>query len=191
MIHEQLEQQKDRLNHQAHHDALTGLPNRVLFVDRVYQAIKVSKRDKSKIAILFIDLDRFKEINDTLGHSVGDKVLIEIAGRLKNNIRHVDTVARLGGDEFTLILPNLNHASSVMEIAQKLVDTLAKKIISGENELYVTASIGISLYPDDGDNTEVLLRNADSAMYQAKNEGRNNYQFYTQQLTEQALNVPY
>ena len=187
LIHEQLEQQKNRLDHQAHHDALTGLPNRVLFVDRVYQAIKLAKRDKSKIAVLFIDLDRFKEINDTLGHSVGDKVLIEIAQRLENNVRQADTVARLGGDEFTIILSNIKHASSVMEIAQKLVETLADKIISGENELYVTASIGISLYPDDGDNTELLLRNADSAMYQAKNEGRNNYQFYTQEMTEQAF----
>ncbi|NOQ80192.1 MAG: EAL domain-containing protein [Gammaproteobacteria bacterium] len=187
LIHEQLEQQKNRLDHQAHHDALTGLPNRVLFIDRVSQAIKLAKRDKSKIAVLFIDLDRFKEINDTLGHSVGDKVLIEIAERLENNIRQADTVARLGGDEFTIILSNIKHASSVMKIAQKLVETLADKIISGENELYVTASIGISLYPDDGDNTELLLRNADSAMYQAKNEGRNNYQFYTQEMTEQAF----
>ncbi|MCW8930067.1 MAG: EAL domain-containing protein [Gammaproteobacteria bacterium] len=187
MIHEQLQQQTNRLSHQANHDALTGLPNRVLFVDRVAQTIKQSKREHLKIAILFIDLDRFKEINDTLGHSVGDEILIEIAQRLKNNIRSVDTVARLGGDEFTLILANVERASIVMEIAQKLVAALSKKILYEEHELYVTASIGISLYPDDGIETEVLLRNADSAMYQAKNQGRNNYQFYTQKMTEQAF----
>ena len=187
MIHEELQQQKNHLSYQAHHDALTGLPNRVLFVDRVDQAIKLAKRENMKIAILFIDLDRFKEINDTLGHSVGDEVLIEIAQRLKNNIRSIDTVARLGGDEFILILADIKRAAVVMEIAQKLIDALAEKIIYDENELYVSASIGITLYPDDGTESEILLRNADSAMYQAKGRGRNNYQFYTQEMTELAF----
>ncbi len=187
MIHEQLQEQKNQLAHQAHYDALTGLPNRVLFIDRVLQTIKLAERDNTKFAILFIDLDRFKEINDSLGHSVGDEVLIEISQRLKKAIRRVDTVARLGGDEFTLILPNVNRASIVMEIAQKLIVELDQKIVSDTNELYVTASIGISLYPDDGEESEILLRNADSAMYQAKDLGRNNYQFYTQEMTELAF----
>ncbi|WP_198262918.1 EAL domain-containing protein [sulfur-oxidizing endosymbiont of Gigantopelta aegis] len=187
LVHEQLKEQKELLSYQAENDALTGLPNRVLFVDRVDQAIKLAKREQTKIAILFIDLDRFKEINDTLGHNVGDKVLIEVAQRLKDAIRNVDTVARLGGDEFTLILANIHHLSSVMKIAQDLVEVLAQKIMYGENELYVTASIGISLYPDDGKETDILLRNSDSAMYHAKEQGRNNYQFYTQQMTDQAI----
>jgi len=187
LIHQQLEQQKNRLNHQAHHDALTGLPNRVLFIDRVDQAIKLAKRERSIVAVLFLDLDRFKEINDSLGHSIGDQLLIEVAARLKKNIRQVDTVARLGGDEFTLILSGIKHNAMVMEITQKLIETLKEKFVYKEHELYISASIGISLYPDDADNTESLLRNADSAMYQAKNEGRDNYQFYTKEMTELAL----
>lgn len=187
MIHEQLQQQKNRLDHQAHHDALTGLPNRVLLTDRLNQAIKQAQREKHKVAVLFIDLDRFKEINDSLGHSVGDEVLIQIARRLKSTIRNVDTVVRLGGDEFTIILANVQRTASVIEVGQKLIEVLGQKIIHGDHELYITASIGISLYPDDGDNTEILLRNSDSAMYQAKDFGRNNYQFYTQKMTEQAF----
>ena len=191
LIRKQLQQQKSKLDKQAHHDALTGLPNRVLLMDRLKQAIKQAQREHTKVAILFIDLDRFKEINDGLGHNVGDKVLKEIAGRLKAAIRIIDTVARLGGDEFIIILSSIARVSGVIEVAQKLVEVLAQPVNYQDHELYLAASIGISLYPDDieegEDETDTMIRNADSAMYQAKGTGGNNYQFYTSDMTEQAF----
>lgn len=191
MIREQLQQQKNELDKRAHHDALTGLPNRVLLIDRLKQAIKQAKREHCKVAILFIDLDRFKEINDGLGHKVGDEVLIAISDRLKQSIRSIDTVVRLGGDEFIIIISNVDKVSGVIEVAQKLINILAKPVYYQEHELYVAASIGISLYPDDVSSeqnaTDVMIRNADSAMYQAKGVGGNNYQFYTRDMTEQAF----
>ncbi len=191
MIRQQLQQQKNELDKRAHHDALTGLPNRVLLIDRLKQAIKQAKREHSKVAILFIDLDRFKEINDGLGHNVGDEVLIAISDRLKQSIRSTDTVARLGGDEFIIIVSSVDKVSGVIEVAQKVIDVLTKPVYYREHELYVAASIGISLYPDDvsseQNETDVMIRNADSAMYQAKGVGGNNYQFYTSDMTEQAF----
>lgn len=191
MIRKQLQKQKNKLDKQAHHDALTGLPNRILLMDRLKQAIKQAAREHSKVAILFIDLDRFKEINDGLGHNVGDEVLIEISDRLRQSIRNIDTVARLGGDEFIIIISNVNKVSDVIEVAQKLVDVMAQPVNYQEHELYVAASIGISLYPDDvdaeEDETDAMIRNADSAMYQAKGSGGNSYQFYTSDMTEQAF----
>ncbi len=191
LIRKQLQQQKSKLDKQAHHDALTGLPNRILLMDRLRQAIKQAQRENTKVAILFIDLDRFKEINDGLGHNVGDEVLKEIAGRLKTAIRNIDTVARLGGDEFIIILSSIARVSGVIEVAQKLVDVLAQAVNYQDHELYLAASIGISLYPDDiepgEDETDTMIRNADSAMYQAKGTGGNNYQFYTSDMTEQAF----
>ncbi len=160
-------------------------------MDRLKQAIKQAQREQSKVAILFIDLDRFKEINDGLGHNVGDEVLKEIAGRLKAAIRNIDTVARLGGDEFIIILSSIARVSGVIDVAQKLVDVLAQAVKYQDHELYLAASIGISLYPDDvepgEDETDTMIRNADSAMYQAKGTGGNNYQFYTSDMTEQAF----
>ena len=182
-----LKKQKDILEHQAHHDALTGLPNRVLLNDRLKQAIQTAKRNKTNIALLFIDLDHFKEINDSLGHDVGDEILKTVSKRLKEVVREKDTVARLGGDEFTVILENLEQGQDASLIANKLLEVLSKSMNVNDNILYVSSSIGISIYPDDGESTQNLLKYADSAMYKAKDEGRNNYQYYNSTLTELAF----
>jgi len=178
---------KHDLQHQAHHDTLTQLPNRALFLDRLNQAIKHAKRHQKQIAILFMDLDHFKEINDTLGHDAGDKLLISVAQKLESAIRKSDTVARLGGDEFTLILEDIEDSNDIVTITQKILHLMAQPIVIGGDEFYTSFSIGIALYPDDGENAETLLKNADAAMYRVKEEGRNNYQFYTQDMTTRAF----
>jgi diguanylate cyclase (GGDEF)-like protein/PAS domain S-box-containing protein len=186
-IQDELREQKNILDHQAHHDALTGLPNRVLFNDRLEQAIQTAKRKKTKFAVLFIDLDHFKEINDSLGHAVGDEILKTISNRLKENVRQEDTISRLGGDEFTVILEDLSLAQDASIIANKLLHTSEKSMNINDNILYVSSSIGISIYPDDGTSAQNLLKFADSAMYKAKNEGRNNFQYYDSSMTELAF----
>ncbi len=183
----ELRKQKNILNHQAHHDALTGLPNRVLFNDRLKQAIEKGKRNHLKFALLFIDLDHFKEINDSLGHAVGDEILKTVTSRLEETIRDEDTIARLGGDEFTVILEDLDQIQDASLIATKILDILSKAMNVNDNILYVSSSIGISIYPDDGASTQNLLKFADSAMYKAKDEGRNNYQYYNASMTELAF----
>ncbi len=182
-----LDEQKNMLYYQARHDALTGLPNRVLFADRLKQGIKKAKRHQVGLALFFIDLDKFKQINDSLGHETGDKVLKVVAKRLRNAIRSDDTLARLGGDEFTVILEDLKKPEDASVLADKILNVLGKSMYIDDNLLYVSGSIGISLYPQDAADGQFLLKYADTAMYQAKEEGRNNFQFYSYKMTELAL----
>ena len=170
--------QKEALLVHAHYDTLTKLPNRVLFHDRLSQAIAKSKRSKKELALLFIDLDHFKEINDSLGHDIGDKVLVEIASRFKNLLRAEDTISRLGGDEFTVIIENLESRKAASMLAQKLIDNAKKPILIGTHKLFLTCSIGISIYPENANEDKLLINNADSAMYKAKEAGKNRFKFY-------------
>ncbi len=170
----------------ANYDTLTGLPNRSLFHDRIQHALLHAKREKGKLSLLFLDLDNFKQVNDSLGHTIGDKLLTEVAMRLKRCIREDDTVARIGGDEFTVILEQFNTSENTDLVASKILKVLDKPYQIENRELNVQASIGISIYPDDGDNSEVLLRNADTAMYHAKARGRNNFQYFSNEMNQLA-----
>jgi diguanylate cyclase (GGDEF)-like protein len=174
----------ERVVHMAHHDALTGLPNRALLTDRVGQAIARARRGGGKLALLFLDLDRFKNVNDSLGHAVGDQLLVGVAARLTASRREVDTVARLGGDEFIISLPDVAGAAEAAGIATRILADLATPFMVAGHELHADASIGIALFPDDGDSPEMLVRNADTAMFHAKESGRANYQFFGPQMTE-------
>ncbi len=171
---------REDLHHLAHHDALTDLPNRLLFHDRLKMAIRRSDRTEQGVALLFVDLDSFKEINDKYGHTVGDAILVEVARRLKNAVRDEDTVARFGGDEFTILVTDANHQSDASRIAIKIMDSLSAPIVVEDKELYVTVSIGIGLYPDDADTPDELITKADTAMYDIKYSGCNDYLFFNQ-----------
>ena len=173
---------EQQLARHAHYDSLTELPNRTLLADRANQAIAYSDRHKRPTAVLFLDLDRFKNVNDTLGHSIGDALLKAVAGRLKRSVRAVDCVARLGGDEFIIVLTDLPNSQAAMKIAQKIVNETGRSYVVSGHELFTTASIGISMYPADGHDVETLLRNADTAMYQAKDRGGNNFQFFAPEM---------
>lgn len=178
---------QEMLDYQAHHDQLTGLPNRTLFLDRLFQSIKQNKRNQTKLALLFIDLDNFKQINDSLGHDAGDEVLKIIAKRLLAKIRDSDTLARLGGDEFTLILNDIIDDETVVDIVENLLHVTQEVMEIASQQFYVTLSVGISIYPNDGESVEDLLKNADAAMYKSKESGRNTYQYYTQEMTQKAM----
>lgn len=171
---------------QAYHDLLTGLPNRALFQDRLSQAIHQAKRDHTRLAVMFIDLDKFKFVNDSLGHVAGDKLLKALATRLRSCLREVDTLARMGGDEFVLLLPHINETADATFIAEKILLALQRKFIIGEHEMFASVSIGIVLYPEDADTGDDLIKRADLAMYNAKGQGRNNYQFFNHAMDTQA-----
>ncbi|CAN5256347.1 hypothetical protein BH11PSE11_BH11PSE11_15620 [soil metagenome] len=175
------------LLHLANHDALTSLPNRSLLLDRLSQAIAFANRYGGQVAVMMIDLDRFKNINDSLGHEVGDKIIIEIGRRLSFNVRDGNTVARLGGDEFVVMLADVERDDTVAMQAQRILESMSQPMTIQGNEFYPAGSIGISLYPKDGSDGLTLLKNADTAMYRAKDSGRNNFQFYAQEMNARAL----
>lgn len=181
-------EEKTRLvSKMAQYDSLTELPNRFLFIDRLKQAISFAERNNYKVAIVFIDLDKFKKINDSFGHTVGDQVLKMVADRIGPAIRQVDTLARIGGDEFTLIVGELSSSHAVVPVIKRIMQALIESFVIEEREIYITASIGVSLYPDDGEDIKDLLKNSDAAMYHAKREGRNNFQFYSNSMNDCAM----
>lgn len=183
-VENKLQKQTELLNHQAYHDQLTNLPNRILFDDRLEQSIANSKRHEESFALLFIDLDNFKEINDTLGHNIGDKVLLLIAKKLSTCVRMEDSLSRLGGDEFTIILQNIKTPIAAAEVAQKLLDIINTKLTVNNHEIYISASIGISIYPKDASDKNDIIKFAVSAMYKAKEKGKNSYAFYSVDMTK-------
>jgi diguanylate cyclase (GGDEF)-like protein len=184
---EQIQRAKDRLDYLAHHDALTNLPNRILLQDRLKQAIELAHRQGKQLAVMFMDLDRFKYINDSLGHSVGDQLLLSVAQRLASCVRHSDTISRQSGDEFVLLLSSIEQPEDAALFAQKILGTLALPHHIEQHDLHVSVSIGISIYPDDGLDAETLIKSADTAMYYAKESSRNTYKFFEQTMHASAV----
>ncbi|MDP3023485.1 MAG: EAL domain-containing protein [Sulfuricurvum sp.] len=174
-------QAEERIHYLVNFDPLTGLPNRLQMDDHMQYTLNLAKRNGGFFAVLFLDLDHFKNINDTLGHSIGDKLLIELSKRLTASLRDQDTISRMGGDEFIILLPS-SDAHGTIQVAQKLLNSIAKTFLIEEYQLSITASIGIALYPNDGVDIEMLSKNADTAMYRAKNDGRNSYCFFTPEM---------
>ena len=172
------------IHYQAYHDLLTGLPNRALFMDRLGNAISNARRMQQKLVVMFLDLDRFKLVNDTLGHDIGDELLKKVAARLKSCLRESDTLARLGGDEFIVLLPHIDQVPTAHRVAAKIVDAVKEPIIVSNHEIFVTASIGIAMYPEDGRNVDDLIKNADTAMYHTKASGKDGFRIYTRELSE-------
>jgi len=175
---------EERLRHQAYHDALTGLPNRLMFGENLELALNQAERTNHNVAVMLMDLDHFKYVNDTFGHDYGDKLLIMVTERLRSVIRKGDTLARMGGDEFTLLLPVVREPGEIARVAEKIFKQFSAPFTIEKNDFTVTASVGVSTYPQDGDSPETLLKNADSAMYRAKEEGRNNCVYFTAAMNE-------
>lgn len=171
--------------YQAQYDTLTALPNRALLMDRLSQMLRSAKRRNGTVAVLFMDLDDFKKVNDSLGHEVGDELLIEVARRLKAVVREVDTVGRLGGDEFLVLISDFAHIEDVEQVARKIIDTIRRPVLVGDYELVVGVSIGIAFYPEDGDSDSEVLRHADSAMYNSKKVGRNTWSYFTAEMNQE------
>ena len=172
---------------QANFDSLTSLPNRNLFLQQLAHEALSCDRSKRSLALLYLDLDHFKEINDSVGHDMGDRLLVEVSRRLKNSVREIDTVSRLSGDEFTIILGQIDDQLSVQRVCEQLLNTLSAPLQLDTEVVHLTASIGVCFYPEDATETDALQRNADQAMYSAKTQGRNRYQFYTSELQQRAL----
>lgn len=179
---DELKNHQQILGNLAYYDHLTGLPNRLLFLDRLKQTLIKAERNRTRFAVMFVDLDKFKEINDTFGHAVGDEVLKVAAARMQDCIRHADTLARLAGDEFTILLEDLNSPSDAARIAQKIIDYFADPFMVGTREMTMSCSLGIGIYPQDGTTVDDLLFSADTAMYRAKEQGRNAFRFYSEKV---------
>jgi len=186
-MRKELERAQTRLQHMAHHDNLTGLPNRHLFYDYLEKSVARAYRHGKILAVLFIDFDKFKHVNDTMGHAEGDLLLISAAKRMADCIRESDIVARIGGDEFMIMLDSIKSAHAAAKVAHKIQEAMSKIIIVEGREHFVTTSIGISLYPLDSSDVDTLIKNADSAMYNAKECGRNNYKFFLSDLNDKTL----
>jgi diguanylate cyclase (GGDEF)-like protein/PAS domain S-box-containing protein len=177
---------EQRLHHAATHDKLTDLPNRALFFDRLTQAIVKTKRHGEHLAVLFVDLDGFKDVNDTYGHHIGDQLLVAFTMRLRDTLRQSDTAARLSGDEFALIFEDLANPKYAAKIARKIIAACACPYVVEEHKIQITLSIGISIYPEDADNADILLQRADAAMYKVKQDGKNNYAFFSDRYQKYA-----
>lgn len=178
---------EERLHYLAHYDALTGLPNRLLFRDRLDRAMIQAGRNSNPVALMYVDLDGFKFINDSLGHRVGDQLLKEVTYRIGGCLREGDTLARLGGDEFAVVLPDLTEIDSASVVSRRIIETLSDPIDLGRHEVVVTASVGIAVYPDDAEDKDDLLKHADTAMYHAKEDGKNNYKFFTSEMNVRTI----